>query len=163
MYNSAGHSGTAVQPDTQIGVDQILGFKKTHQRRCSDPSNTLNDFIRLGLLERPSGANVKITSTATSTFGSAIGSRTASIENLDGGAVGEASCEILAGDLMDEFSETSYNPLWTMRGHKQIFHHWRESKRIQCVPVGAFITYVMLPWSSIVKNVMDHQKRPVLT
>ena len=82
-------------------------------------------------------------------------------ENLDGG--GEASCEILATDLLDEFAETSYNPLWTMRGHKQIFHHWRESKRMQCIPVGAFITYVMQPWSAIVRNVLDHQKTPVLT
>ena len=82
-------------------------------------------------------------------------------ENLDGGD--EASCEILATDLLDEFAETSYNPLWTMRGHKQIFHHWRESKRMQCIPVGAFITYVMQPWSAIVRNVLDHQKTPVLT
>ena len=50
-----------------------------------------------------------------------------------------------------------------MKGHTQIFHHWRESKRIQCIPVGAFVTYIMLPWWSIVKNVLDHQKRPVLT
>ena len=117
---------------------------------------------------------------------------------------GEASCEILATDLLDEFAETSYNPLWTMKGHKQIFHHWRESKRMQCIPVGAFITYVMQvwpltrlfpiafnfpqlhrpmkkvdkdeivlvtipaalisqPWSAIVRNVLDHQKTPVLT
>ena len=35
--------------------DSIMGFKRTHQRRLSDPSSTINDFIRLGLLERPGG------------------------------------------------------------------------------------------------------------
>ena len=79
---------------TTTDPNQILGFKKTHQRRSSDPSNTLNDFIRLGLLERPSGANVKVN--ISSTFGSTVGSLTASTENLDVGG-GEATCEILAG------------------------------------------------------------------
>ena len=134
--------------------NHILGFKKTHQRRLSDPSNTLNDFIRLGLLERP-GGNVKI---SQSTVGSRCGSESEGLDTL-----GEANCEIYAGDLLDEFEETAYNPLWTMRGHTQIFHHWRESKRMQCVPLGSFITYVMLPWWTIVKNVLDCQKRPVLT
>ena len=95
-----------------------------------------------------------------STTVSLAGSQADGLDNIGGG---EASCEILAGDLLDEFEETAYNPLWTMKGHTQIFHHWRESKRVQCIPVGAFITYVMLPWWSIVKNVLDHQKRPVLT
>ena len=134
--------------------NHILGFKKTHQRRLSDPSNTLNDFIRMGLLERP-GASVKV---SQSTAGSRAVSESDGLDTL-----GEASCEILAGDLLDEFEETAYNPLWTMKGHTQIFHHWRESKRVQCIPVGTFVTYVMLPWWSIVKNVLDQPKRPVLT
>ena len=135
--------------------NHILGFKRTHQRRLSDPSNTLNDFIRLGLLERPSGASVKI---SQSTVASRCGSESEGLDTL-----GDASCEMFAGDLLDEFEETAYNPLWTMKGHTQIFHHWRESKRMQCVPLGSFITYVMLPWWSIVKNVLDCQRRPVLT
>ena len=35
--------------------NNIVGFKRTHRRRLSDPSATINDFIRLGLLERPGG------------------------------------------------------------------------------------------------------------
>ena len=42
---------------------------------------------------------------------------------------GDAHCEIYAGDLLDEFEEAKYNPLWTMKGYTQIFHSWRESKR----------------------------------
>ena len=95
-----------------------------------------------------------------STTASRTGSQSEGLDNICGG---EASCEIFAGDLLDEFEETAYNPLWTMKGHTQIFHHWRESKRVQCIPVGAFVTYIMLPWWSIVTNVLDHQKRPVLT
>ena len=82
-------------------------------------------------------------------------------ENLD--ALGDASCEIYAGDLLDEFEETKYNPLWTMRGYTQIFHSWRESKRMQSVPVGAVVTYVTLPWWSIVNDVLEVKSRPLLT
>lgn len=82
-------------------------------------------------------------------------------ENLD--SLGDATCEIYAGDLLDEFEETKYNPLWTMRGHTQIFHSWRESKRIQSVPVGACITYVTLPWWSIIKDVLEKKAEPLLT
>ena len=48
-------------------------------------------------------------------------------EGLD--SFGDAHCEIYAGDLLDEFEEAKYNPLWTMKGYTQIFHSWRESKR----------------------------------
>ncbi len=33
----------------------LIGFKKGHHRRLSDPSSTLNDFMRIGILDRPSG------------------------------------------------------------------------------------------------------------
>ncbi len=29
------------------------GFRRTHQRRLSDPSSTLNDFMRFGIVDRP--------------------------------------------------------------------------------------------------------------
>ena len=45
---NASSSGNAVE-------NSIVGFKRTHRRRLSDPSATINDFIRLGLLERPGG------------------------------------------------------------------------------------------------------------
>ena len=47
------------KPHTSSGgnaaENNIVGFKRTHRRRLSDPSATINDFIRLGLLERPGG------------------------------------------------------------------------------------------------------------
>ena len=45
---NASNTGNAVE-------NHIVGFKRTHRRRLSDPSATINDFIRLGLLERPGG------------------------------------------------------------------------------------------------------------
>lgn len=148
--SSGGAPAPTPPPRNPAEVNNIIGFRKTHQRRLSDPSSAINGFMRLGLLERPGKGS------------SVGGSRATSMgEGLD--ELGDASCEILVGDILDEFEEAAYNPLWTMRGHTQIFHHWRESKRMQCLPLGAFVTYVMLPWWSIVQDVLDHQKRPVLT
>lgn len=42
-----GDSGLNPPPD-------LIGFKKGHHRRLSDPSSTLNDFMRIGILDRPS-------------------------------------------------------------------------------------------------------------
>ena len=76
---------------------------------------------------------------------------------------GDAHCEIYAGDLLDEFEEAKYNPLWTMKGYTQIFHSWRESKRCQSVPLSSACTYVMLPWWSIINTVLEQPTQPLLT
>ena len=67
------------------------------------------------------------------------------------------------GDLLDEFEEAKYNPLWTMKGYTQIFHSWRESKRCQSVPLSSACTYVMLPWWAIINTVLEHPQQPLLT
>lgn len=126
-------------------INPVIGFKKGHQRRSSDPSSTLNDFMRLGMLDRPGKSRAL----------------TDSSDNLD--SMGDATCEIYAGDLLDEFEETKYNPLWTMKGYTQIFHSWRESKRLQSIPLGQYVTFVTLPWWSIVKEVLEKKSHPLLT
>lgn len=128
-----------------------VGLKKTHQRRSSDPSSALNDFMRLGVVERPSGGGP---GGRNSTQGST--------DNLLD-TFGDATCEIYAGDLLDEFEETKYNPLWTMKGYTQIFHSWRESKRVQSVPLGQYVTYITLPWWTILKDVLEQKNQPLLT
>ena len=130
-------------------ASNLVGFKKTHQRRLSDPSSTLNDFMRLGVLDRPSSG---------SRSNRAVTEMSEKFESF-----GDASCEIYAGDLLDEFEETKYNPLWTMKGHTQIFHFWRESKRMQCVPLGQYVTYVALPWWTILKEILEKKSKPLLT
>lgn len=132
---------------------QLLGAKKGHQRRSSDPSSAIHDFMRMGILDKPSGNVHQLNSKR---FG---GSES---ENLD--SFGDAHCEIYAGDLLDEFEEAKYNPLWTMKGYTQIFHSWRESKRCQSVPLSSACTYVMLPWWAIINAVLEHpRQQPLLT
>lgn len=63
----------------------------------------------------------------------------------------------------NELDDGAYNPLWTMRGFTQTFHFWKENKRAQSVPLNAFLTYVTLPWWSIVKDILDHRESPILT
>ncbi len=47
--------------------------------------------------------------------------------------------------------------------YTQIFHSWRESKRLQSVPLGQYVTYVSLPWWAILKEVLDRRTSPLLT
>ncbi len=47
--------------------------------------------------------------------------------------------------------------------YTQIFHFWRESKRLQSVPLGQYVTYVSLPWWAILKEVLDRRSTPLLT
>lgn len=67
------------------------------------------------------------------------------------------------GQSQNELDDGAYNPLWTMRGFTQTFHFWKENKRAQSVPLNAFLTYVTLPWWSIVKDILDHRESPILT
>ena len=38
----------------------LIKFKKGHHRRSSDPSSTLNDFMRIGILDRPSAGKSRL-------------------------------------------------------------------------------------------------------
>ena len=42
------------------------------------------------------------------------------------------------------------NPLWTMRGLSQTLHLWRETQRTSGPPLSTYLTYVMLPWHTII-------------
>lgn len=74
-------------------------------------------------------------------------------------------CDVPGGldKSQNELDDGAYNPLWTMRGFTQTFHFWKENKRAQSVPLNAFLTYVTLPWWSIVKDILDHRESPILT
>ena len=141
------------QTANQQEEQQQLGSRKGHQRRLSDPSAAIHEFMRMGILDRPATSH-QLTQSTTKLFGSES-------EGLD--TFGDAHCEIYAGDLLDEFEEAKYNPLWTMKGYTQIFHSWRESKRCQSVPLSSACTYVMLPWWAIISSVLEHQQQPLLT
>ena len=70
--------------------------------------------MRMGILDATKNTSNNIpppqplgATTSSSLFGSQS-------DGLDG--FGDAHCEIYAGDLLDEFEEAKYNPLWTMKG-----------------------------------------------
>ncbi|CAB4062427.1 unnamed protein product [Lepeophtheirus salmonis] len=134
-------------------------LKKTHHRRLSDPSSSINDFMRMGIL-----SDTRYHHRSNNLHPNTVGGHRSSSES-DGLDLlcGDAHCEIYAGDLLDEFEETKYNPLWTMKGHTQIFHSWRETKRFQCIPFSTYVTYVTLPWWTIITNILNKQKPPLLT
>ncbi|XP_014485071.1 PREDICTED: uncharacterized protein KIAA0930 homolog isoform X3 [Dinoponera quadriceps] len=121
-------------------------FMYRHQRRLSDPSANLNNFVRGGWRTKPDTVATKARSEN---------------EGLDSMANGLS--EIEAGDVRDELDDGAYNPLWTMRGFTQTFHFWKETKRAQSVPLNAFLTYITLPWWSIAKDILDHREGPILT
>ncbi|XP_012270216.1 uncharacterized protein KIAA0930 homolog isoform X2 [Orussus abietinus] len=121
-------------------------FLYRHQRRLSDPSANLNNFVRGGWRTKPEATATKARSEN---------------EGLDSMANGLS--EIEAGDVRDELDDGAYNPLWTMRGFTQTFHFWKETRRAQSVPLNAFLTYITLPWWSIAKDILDHREGPILT
>ncbi|XP_054268220.1 uncharacterized protein KIAA0930 homolog isoform X2 [Macrosteles quadrilineatus] len=120
-----------------------------HQRRLSDPSANLNNFVRSGWRTKAYEAN-------------GPGARTRS-ENDGLDCIANGVAEIEAGDVRDELDDGAYNPLWTMRGFTQTFHFWKENKRAQSVPLNAFLTYITLPWWTIAKDILDHREEPILT
>ncbi|CAG7720490.1 unnamed protein product [Allacma fusca] len=69
-------------------------------------------------------------------------------------------CDARASNNKTELDDGAYNPLWTMRGFTQTFHMWRESRRAQSVPLNAFLTYITLPCTSIMKDVLEHRDEP---
>uniref|UniRef100_A0A2A4JK75 Uncharacterized protein n=1 Tax=Heliothis virescens TaxID=7102 RepID=A0A2A4JK75_HELVI len=119
-------------------------FMYRHQRRLSDPSANINNFVRGGWRTRDSRDKSRSEN-----------------EGLDSLVNGIA--EVEAGDLRDELDDGAYNPLWATRGFTQTFHLWKEGKRQQSTPLNAYLTYVTLPWWTIAKDILDHREEPVLT
>ncbi|KAI9557866.1 hypothetical protein GHT06_014617 [Daphnia sinensis] len=62
-----------------------------------------------------------------------------------------------------ELDDGVCNPLWTMKGFTQTFHYLKESRRAQSVPLNALLTYVTVPWYSIIADILDHHDTPTLT
>lgn len=69
----------------------------------------------------------------------------------------------MAGEM--QLNDRGYNPIWTMRGHMQTFHCWKESRRQASTPLNALLTYIMLPCSDIVHELLckETRQKPILT
>jgi len=89
---------------------------RTHQRRLSDPSSALGDFIRVGV-----GAATRATAAGCGARAAAAAAAVVANQQpqhqpqpaIDGAfdVGGDATCEIYAGDLLDEFEEAKYHPV----------------------------------------------------
>ncbi|KRZ91955.1 Uncharacterized protein T08_1779 [Trichinella sp. T8] len=73
--------------------------------------------------------------------------------------------EVEASTIDDEIGNESLalGQLWSTRGFSQAWHRLREKRRADCVPLNAHLTYITLPWSSIVADLMDGCRTPLLT
>jgi hypothetical protein len=119
------------------------GFQKGHHRRLSDPSYSLDTWLRGGWKSRP-------------------GHRSQSeSEGLDSWM--SNTIEIEAGDLRDNLDDGATNPLWTMKGYTQVYHGWKEHKKAQSTPLKTHLTYLTLPWWTIIRDILDSKDVPLLT
>ena len=48
-------------------------------------------------------------------------------------------------------------------GPVQVLHNWKERKRAECVPLRVNLTYITLPWWSIVNSILTTRDPPMLT
>ena len=70
--------------------NNVIGAKKGHQRRLSDPSSAIHDFMRMGILDKPNNCAIVDRPGGTSSlFG---GSESDGLDSF-----GDAHCEIYAG------------------------------------------------------------------
>ncbi|EJW86024.1 hypothetical protein WUBG_03067, partial [Wuchereria bancrofti] len=54
--------------------------------------------------------------------------------------------------------------LWSVRGFGQAWHWLREKRRAESTPLNAFLTYITLPWSTVLDDLlMERPRRPILT
>ena len=78
-----------------------------HQRRCSDPSASLDTWLRGG-----------VRSKAGPGPGHRVRHPSETQDILDKWMAG--AVEITAGDLRDQLDDGTTNPVWTMRGYTQV-------------------------------------------
>uniref|UniRef100_A0A9J2PSW1 SLED domain-containing protein n=2 Tax=Ascaris TaxID=6251 RepID=A0A9J2PSW1_ASCLU len=72
--------------------------------------------------------------------------------------------EVEANTIDDELDENVLSRLWSVRGFGQAWHWLREKRRAECTPLNAYLTYVTLPWSTILDDLLlERPRRPILT
>jgi len=166
-----GHAEMAVTKPKGSGLDTPCsepGFSAT-ELWDSDWDSEPEEYISTGRqrrLSEPSSNNVPTTIRNQKHYGTAnhLNSNKFHSENdgLDRYSTSTWN-EIEAGDVRDELDDGVCNPLWTMKGFTQTFHFLKESRRAQSLPLNALLTYVTVPWFSIIADILDHQETPTLT
>uniref|UniRef100_A0A0K0D4Z8 XRN2-binding (XTBD) domain-containing protein n=1 Tax=Angiostrongylus cantonensis TaxID=6313 RepID=A0A0K0D4Z8_ANGCA len=63
--------------------------------------------------------------------------------------------EVEGSNIDDDLDEGILTRLWSVRGFGQAWHWLREKKRAECTPLNAYLTYVTLSCTSILKGNVD--------
>lgn len=72
--------------------------------------------------------------------------------------------EVEANGIGDELDEGILGRLRSVRGFGQAWHWLREKRRDESTPLNVYLTYVTLPWSTILDDLLaDRPRRPILT
>ncbi|VDK84227.1 unnamed protein product [Litomosoides sigmodontis] len=72
--------------------------------------------------------------------------------------------EVEASSIDDVLNEGMMSRLWSVRGFGQAWHRLREKRRAESTPLNAFLTYITLPWSTVLEDLlMERPRRPILT
>ncbi|VDN02844.1 unnamed protein product [Thelazia callipaeda] len=72
--------------------------------------------------------------------------------------------EVEASSIDDELNEGVMSRLWSVKGFGQAWHWLREKRRSESTPLNAFLTYITLPCSAILDDILLEQpRRPILT
>lgn len=72
--------------------------------------------------------------------------------------------EVEAGGIGDELEEGIFGRLRSVRGFGQAWHWLREKRRNESTPLNVYLTYITLPWSTILDDLLaDRPRRPILT
>lgn len=130
--------------EDELEEQNSLKFQKGHQRRLSDPSSSIDTWLRSGWKSKPNHSR-----------------STSESDGLEKWL--SPALEIEAGDLRDHLDDGATNPLWAMRGYTQVFHGWKENKRAGCIPLKVHLTYLTLPWWHIVKDILETRETSMLT
>lgn len=94
------------------------------------------------------GANMMPSSAATPGFGTLPGSRSRRWQSDSESFAGDSDLDVRSanGDVMSSSTGSS----WSVRGFGQALHWLKEKKEES--PLNAYLTYVTLPWTSILEG-----------
>ncbi|UYV62266.1 KIAA0930 [Cordylochernes scorpioides] len=110
------------------------------QRRMSDPSSNLNTFIRGSWR----GGSTQMKKSHSENEG---------VDCCAANGIREVeACDIRDGEECGELGDGTYNRLWMMRGFSQAYHFWKESRRASSPALHTWVTFVTLPWHSIIAD-----------
>uniref|UniRef100_A0A914YRJ3 Uncharacterized protein n=1 Tax=Panagrolaimus superbus TaxID=310955 RepID=A0A914YRJ3_9BILA len=130
-----------------------------NQRRMSD-TNLFNRFIFGGKKTAMTPGANNLSSLTTPCSGTLPGARNRRWQSDSESFAGDSDLDVRSanGDVMSSSTGSS----WSVKGFGNALHWLKEKKEES--PLNAYLTYVTLPWTSILEDLLStSQRRPILT